>query len=144
MVRLTIETLDGRVLMSAGVSAAGMPVLPAPRTAVMTQPEESAGAADSLTAPLGSTKGSVVPVDGFTPPIGSNKGSLTAGFAGDGLGALYLSDVTRSVGEFNVPYTYPDHNNFSGDIYLNEMGVVGTNRDANGIIAVLIGLRAPQ
>jgi hypothetical protein len=108
MVRLKIETLEGRDLMSAGVSTGSLPALPEPRTAVMTQPEELAGVAVSLTAPLGSTKGSVVPVDGFTPPIGSNKGSF-----------------------------------FSGDVYVNEMGVVGTNREVNGIIAILIGLRAP-
>jgi hypothetical protein len=108
MVRLKIETFEGRDLTSAGVLAGSIPALPEPRTAVVTQPEELAGAAVSLTAPLGSTKGSVVLVDGFTPPIGSNKGSL-----------------------------------FAGDAYDNEMGVVGTIRAGNGIIAILIGLRAP-
>jgi hypothetical protein len=98
MVRLRIETLEGRDLMSAGVSAGSGPAPQGPRTAVMTDLEEFANAAVSLTsprdpqsgtstgkltAPLGSTKGSVLGeqdsaavVVGFTPPIGSNKGSL--------------------------------------------------------------------
>ncbi len=108
MVRLKMEPLEGRDLMSAAVLAGSLPTSPGPTTAVVTRPDELAGAV-SLTAPLGSTKGSVVLADGFTPPIGSNKGSL-----------------------------------FAGDAYVNEMGVVGTGRAVNDIIAILIdGARAP-
>jgi hypothetical protein len=53
MARLRMEALEGRELMSSGIDV-------------------------GLTAPLGSTKGSVVAVADFTPPIGSNKGSVVA------------------------------------------------------------------
>src|SRR5262249_17052638 len=83
MMRLTIETLEGRDLLSADVLAGSIPTSSGPRTAAVTRPDEPAGAAVSLTASLGSTNGSVVLAAGFTPPIGSNKGSLVAGDADD-------------------------------------------------------------
>ena len=71
MVRLTVENLEGRELMTAGVLA-GISAAPAP---------------------------------GFTPPIGSNKGSV-------------VSDSPLQTG-------------------------TGATPQANGIIAILIGLQAP-
>ena len=62
MARLRLQPLDSRELPSATLDVA-------------------------LTAPLGSTKGSVVAE--FTPPIGSNKGSFTAGVTCDGVGTTY-------------------------------------------------------
>jgi hypothetical protein len=121
VVRLTIENLEGRDLMAAGLLAGIEPE--GPRAAVISELEEFASAA------------------GLSVGTQSTKGSVVAGFAGD------RRDV-NDVYLFNVPYTYPDHwatfpSSFSGDAYDNEMGVIATTRDVNGIIAILIGLRSP-
>jgi hypothetical protein len=98
MARLTVEHLEGRDLMAAGVTAGGGLAPEGLRTAVVAESEALAeahftvvsprdtnsGLANGrLTAPLGSTKGSVTGVQDsaavaldFTPPIGSNKGSI--------------------------------------------------------------------
>jgi hypothetical protein len=155
---MRIETREGRDLTAAVQSAErGLDVWGLDRRFLPV----------GLTAPLGSTKGSVAGGQdaaavgvGFMAPIGSNKGSLVDGFTEDGFGL-------GNSGWVIVPNTHPDHANFSGDAYDNEMGwaallvdfgadgqptdvlsiarnepVVESPHYADGIIAVLIGLRA--
>jgi hypothetical protein len=112
MVRLQIETLEGRDLTSVGVLA---------------------GTAAGLTAPLGSTKGSVVRADDFTPPIGSNKGSP---FAGDAYG--------NAMGPAAIVVNSVDDGRATDVLALEKNDVaVESLRDGSGIIAVPNGLRAP-
>jgi hypothetical protein len=141
MSRLMIESLEGRKLMSAGGSFVD-------------------GAVVGSRASGFSLNFAEIEFE-FTAPIGSDKGS----FAGDGLGSAHSSviDGTSNTVMFrsggrrelaaaasNLPNTYPEGwatfpSSFSGDAYDNEMGAIGARREANGIIAVLIGLlQSPQ
>jgi hypothetical protein len=106
MARLTVENLEGRELLSAGVIT---------------------GAAFSPQGPPSEGLVAATVAAGYTAPIGSNKGSLMFERAEGGVGSDFLHRL-------HAPYTYPDHANFAGDAYLNEMGVIATNRGANGII----------
>ncbi len=110
MTRLMIENLEGRDLMSA-VALAGI-APPEPRSAVITELEEFANAAVSLTAPLGSTKGSFT--NSQAPPA-----------------------VPHTYPESWA--TFPS--SFSDDRFVNEMDVMKPGPEVNGIIAILIGLR---
>jgi hypothetical protein len=77
--RLNVENLEGRALMSANVVAAAVPSGASAVVRVAdggdTAPKTSSNAQVELENTL---------ISNFTPPIGSNKGS----FAGDGFGAV--------------------------------------------------------
>jgi hypothetical protein len=60
MTRLTVESLEGRDLMSAGVVVGFTPPIGSNKGSLVGEPAELAGPAVGLTAPLGSTKGSAV------------------------------------------------------------------------------------
>jgi hypothetical protein len=142
---LMIESLEGRALMSAGGSFVDEAVVDARASGFSLNFAE-------------------IEFE-FTPPIGTDKGSFAGSFAGDGLGSahgsvvdgtsntvMFRSGARRELAAaaFNAPHTYPEAwatfpSSFSGDAYVNEMGVIGPRREANGIIAVLIGLlQSPQ
>jgi hypothetical protein len=128
MARLTVEILEGRDLMSAGVFAGTGPVPTGPQAAVTTELEEFANAAVSLTAPLGSTKGSVADrrdlaatVVGFTPPIGSDPLALLGGYSRRPERIAFPALDGNSKDPAHLQQDVP----------------------TQGIIAILIGLRAP-
>jgi hypothetical protein len=89
MARLRLQPLDRRELMSATIDVSPAAGLTAPLGST------KGSIVAEFTPPIGSNKGSVV--GGFMAPIGSDKGSFTAGIAGDGLGTTVRDGSSQGI-----------------------------------------------